>query len=288
MSNFERGVYQPPSDDVRVFDGSEDEEDMEGSRLPLLIVIALFVLAAFAGVVWLAYTQGVQRGRADAPREIAALPGPAKVAADNSPDSGTPFKGLKIYSQPAPADEEADQESAPPPSNPMAQAPTQNTPAAAAPKSVRTALPPPAELRPTTVAKTAEAPPTALTKTAPPKAVKVVEAPPVAAEKSAPPPAETKAAPPPAEAAPAATTSGGYVLQIGAYKSEAEANGAWQAYQTKHATLLSGYSSNVKRADLGPKGVWYRLRIGGFADKDVAVALCDRLKADSGACFLGK
>ena len=34
MVNYERGVYEP-SDEVRVFDGSEeDEEDVEGSRLP--------------------------------------------------------------------------------------------------------------------------------------------------------------------------------------------------------------------------------------------------------------
>ena len=70
MANFERG-----SDDVRVFDGAEDEEDVEGSRLPLLIVIALVVLAAFAAVVWLAYQRGVQQGHAEVPREIAAEPG---------------------------------------------------------------------------------------------------------------------------------------------------------------------------------------------------------------------
>jgi hypothetical protein len=53
MARIEPGLYEP-SDDVRVFDGAEDDYDDEGSRLPLLIVIALLVLAAFAGVVWLA------------------------------------------------------------------------------------------------------------------------------------------------------------------------------------------------------------------------------------------
>ena len=38
MANYERGVYEP-SDEVRVFDGSEDDDDIEGSRLPLLIEI---------------------------------------------------------------------------------------------------------------------------------------------------------------------------------------------------------------------------------------------------------
>jgi cell division protein FtsN len=52
--------------------------------------------------------------------------------------------------------------------------------------------------------------------------------------------------------------------------------------------LLSGYNSDVQQADLGEKGTWYRLRIAGFSNKDVASALCDRLKSDGGGCFLGK
>ena len=71
MANYDRGVYEP-SDEVRVFDGSEEEDDVEGSRLPLLIVLALLVLAMFAGVVWLAYTQGVARGRGETPVLTAA------------------------------------------------------------------------------------------------------------------------------------------------------------------------------------------------------------------------
>ena len=71
MAHYDRGVYEP-SDDVRVFDGSEEDEDVEGSRLPLLIVLALLVLAMFAGVVWLAYTQGVARGRTETPVLTAA------------------------------------------------------------------------------------------------------------------------------------------------------------------------------------------------------------------------
>ena len=63
MPQHERGLYEP-GEDVRVFDGSEEEEDVEGSRLPLLIVLALLVLAMFAGFVWLAYSEGVARGAA--------------------------------------------------------------------------------------------------------------------------------------------------------------------------------------------------------------------------------
>jgi cell division protein FtsN len=86
--------------------------------------------------------------------------------------------------------------------------------------------------------------------------------------------------------APAA--SGGFVLQIGAYKSQADADTAWKTYKGRHAALLSGYSNNVQQVDLGEKGTWYRLRIGGLSDREVATALCDRLKADGGACMLSK
>ena len=86
----------------------------------------------------------------------------------------------------------------------------------------------------------------------------------------------------------AAAGPAAYVLQIGAYKSQAEADAAWKTYKAKHAALLADYGSDVQQADLGDKGVWYRLRIAGFPSKDVASALCDRLKADEGACFLGK
>ncbi len=78
------------------------------------------------------------------------------------------------------------------------------------------------------------------------------------------------------------------MLQIGAYKSQADADTAWKAYKSKHASLLSGYSPDVQQADLGDKGTWYRLRLVGFPSKDVASAMCDRLKADGGGCFLGK
>ena len=91
MSNYDRGIYEP-SDEVRVFDGSEEEDDVEGSRLPLLIVLALLVLAMFAGVVWLAYTQGVARGRGETP-VLAAAAGPERVAPPGTP-GGRDLRGL--------------------------------------------------------------------------------------------------------------------------------------------------------------------------------------------------
>jgi cell division protein FtsN len=121
---------------------------------------------------------------------------------------------------------------------------------------------------------------------------------PQAAKPVAPPPAHASAPParlgaPAAQpeapkTAAAAAAHGAYILQIGAYKSEADAGQAWKTYKARHAALLAGYGPNIQRADLGAKGVWYRLRIAGFASKDAAIAVCGRLKADGGSCFLGR
>jgi len=291
MANTGRSTYEPP-DDIHVFDGAEDDDDVEGSRLPLLIVIALFVLAAFAGVVYLAYTQGVARGRSDVPRIIAAQPGPAKVAAKD--DSNAPsFKGLKIYQQPAPSDDAADRQVTPPPPAPDQ---SQATEPETAPITSTVEAPAKMEAAPPKAApaKTITAPPKTDTVAAkePPLSVAKSLAPPVAPPvvKTAPSPAPEKVAT--AEPAPApvktTTATGAYVLQIGAYKSEEDAAAAWRTYHGKHTSLLGGYSQDVKKVDLGAKGTWYRLRVGSFADKDAAKALCTKLTAEGGACFPAK
>src|SRR6202167_3127569 len=99
MPQLQRGVYEP-SDEVRVFDGSDDDEDVEGSRLPLLIVLALLVLAMFGGVVYLAYTQGVARGRGETPVLLAAA-GPERISPQSPGGAKVPYQGFKIYEQPA-------------------------------------------------------------------------------------------------------------------------------------------------------------------------------------------
>lgn len=291
MANYERRVYEP-SDEVRVFDGSEEDDDVEGSRLPLLIVLALLVLAMFAGVVWLAYTQGVARGRGETPI-LTAANGPEKVAPQQPGGTNVPYQGFKIYEQPAPADDAADEalpvdaaQPAPVKPAPVASAPVVPAPVAAAPKptlSVTAAAKPAAS----TPAKPAAAPPKTVAsliqqnQATPPPAAKPAASLPATSPATGAPRALTPAAPAPA-------ASGSYVLQIGAFKSQAEADAAWRAYRGKHAALLTGYSPDVRQVELGEKGTWYRLRIAGFNDREVASALCDRLKADGGGCFLGR
>lgn len=281
MANFDRNVYEP-SEEVRLYDSVEDEEDIEGSRLPLLIVLALLVLAMFAGVVWLAYTQGVARGRGETP-VLAAANGPERVTPQQPGGTNVPYQGFKIYEQPAPPDDAAE---APPPASAPASAPVAQTPApaASAPKpapSVAAPSPAPAAQPPKSVASIIQQSQT------PPAIRPTVPATPTGPATGAP-RSIVPAAPAPAATAPKPAASGGVALQIGAFKTRAEADAAWRAYSGKHAALLKGYGPDIQEADLGDKGTWYRLRIAGFGDREMASALCDRLKADGGGCFLGR
>lgn len=315
MANYERRVYEP-SDEIRVFDGSEeDDEDIEGSRLPLLIVLALLVLAMFAGVVWLAYTQGVARGRSEAPL-LAAPAGPERVAPSQQAGSNVPYQGFKIYEQPAPDDESGDNQN--PSAKPQARSASTpafaaKPPAAKAPASASKAAPAmAAKPKPSTAQAGKETSSKAASlaaliekaegQSAAPKAQAASKA---GAHAESPPPANgaprqlgaaahlASASPEPATgplnpAVMAGQNGAGEMLQIGAYKSHEEADQAWQAYKAKHRGLVSGYSPDIKQVDLGDKGLWYRLRIGGLADRQAALDLCERLKADGGACFLAR
>lgn len=273
MPQNERGLYEP-GEDMRVFDGpEEEEEDIEGSRLPLLIVLALLVLAMFAGFVWLAYSEGVARGRSEAP-VVTAEAGPTRVAPQNPGGTAQPYKGFKVYEQPAPPDEDTAQNSAP------AAAQSAKTPSA--PPAAMARAPEPAAKAP------AAKPPAAKVAAAAPKPAPAPVKSQVRATEPAAAPAKPATAPPKPLNTASAAPAGSIVLQIGAYKSRADADTAWTIYKSKHAALLAGYSPNIEQADLGDKGTWYRLRIAGFSSRDVALALCDRLKADGGSCFLGK
>ena len=44
----------------------------------------------------------------------------------------------------------------------------------------------------------------------------------------------------------------------------------------------------VVRADLGAKGIYYRLRLGGFENQSEAQGVCGKLKSRGVSCFVSK
>jgi len=94
---------------------------------------------------------------------------------------------------------------------------------------------------------------------------------------AAPAPQQVAAADPKPAPAPAANTK--YVVQVGSKKSQTDALASFADIQQKYPKLLSDYRPIVQKADLGSKGVWYRLRVGPINDKTEAYKLCGQLKS---------
>ncbi|MBP2290805.1 SPOR domain-containing protein [Azospirillum rugosum] len=97
-------------------------------------------------------------------------------------------------------------------------------------------------------------------------------------------PAPTPAAAPPAPAK-AAGGGGGWRIQLASLRSEAEATAEWKRLSGRHPDALGGLSMQVVKADLGEKGVYYRVQGVGL-NEDRAKAACAQLKAQSVGCVV--
>lgn len=87
-------------------------------------------------------------------------------------------------------------------------------------------------------------------------------------------------------AAPPAT-DGDYVVQISARRSQQDALAAFSGLQDKYGDVLNGYRPLIQKADLGSKGIYYRLRVGPMTSKDTAATVCNQLKAKGlSGCFV--
>ncbi len=97
------------------------------------------------------------------------------------------------------------------------------------------------------------------------------------------------AKPAPAPTRPVATGSGEYVVQIASVRSRGAANDIWAGVSKKFSRdIVTGLYSDVAQVDLGDKGIFYRLRVAGLADKNAANQLCTKFKAQGQACLVAK
>ncbi|MCE2510586.1 MAG: SPOR domain-containing protein [Alphaproteobacteria bacterium] len=133
-------------------------------------------------------------------------------------------------------------------------------------------LPPPEE--PVALPEAAAAPP----KTEILQELESTPAPQAEAPAPPPPPVETAARPP--------AGGEGVRIQIAAMRSEAQAKAQWVQLQKAHDDLLSGLALHVERADLGAKGVFFRVQAGPLSDAGAAAALCEKLKQRKLGCLV--
>ena len=101
------------------------------------------------------------------------------------------------------------------------------------------------------------------------------------------PPIAKPAAPSPSQAPvkAASTETVGAVVQIGAFSSESLADKEWSKAAAAAPGPMAGKGKRVVPVAT-EGGKLYRTSITGFASRDQAVALCDRLKAAGGSCFV--
>jgi cell division septation protein DedD len=248
MNNLQSGIYQSLTDKVPIYDLADEDPEEKRSLAPLLVIIALvMLLAAFAGVVWLAYTQGAERDQqgaslATAPEGPLRVPPPEAATAPTGPNGN----GYMEYVSP---EQEA-------------------TTVALAPQTASKAEPPLIRLEP---------PPA-------PAQVAKTEPPPIRLSQAAPFPAPAQADQG-TGTSPSRALSGAAVLQLGAFESQELANSAWEAFRARYA-MAANWAPDVQRADFSAKVIMYRLRVGPFADRTAATNACVQLKAAGANCFV--
>ena len=229
-------------------------------------------MGLFAGGLWFAYSEGARHSRGpvagnDVPL-IRADPRPTRVKPEEPGGMQIPDRDKLIYTQTRSAQTRPVVEHLlPPPEKPM--------PRPTAPPSAAPAAPPPAPV--------AEAPPAAISAPAPPPAKPQQQAA-AAVEKTPPGSAKPAASSPPGRVT--APSAGGTRIQLGSVRSEEQARQEWDRIKRKNADLLGGLAATPIRADLGEKGVYWRILAGPVGDPAKAEHLCGELRERSIGCLL--
>jgi hypothetical protein len=255
--------------------GDDDELEFRPRRRLRGPIIVVLLMAIFAGGLWFAYKAGKGSGPAEVPL----------LRADDSANKKRPDQpgGMKIPDQdkciydPSKCSDRGKGAQAekllPPPETPVARP---IAPPAPPPEAVVVPAPVPEPPMPAIV----QAP------VAPPGPQAI---PPTVQASPPPPPAALPAAPAPKPATPpaaAAGRAGGYRLQIGAVRSEAAAQQEWDRLKKTQKDLLGGMGAGYSKADLGEKGVFYRILAGPIDDPAAAERICGELKKRSVGCLL--
>ncbi|MSP42704.1 MAG: SPOR domain-containing protein [Alphaproteobacteria bacterium] len=310
--------------DPEIVEDVYDDLDEPPSRFSMmtgtLVAIGVAALLAFTGVLWYAFKTGADQAGQDALPVVHAEQGAVKVKPDDPGGASFAHQDKTVYDkidgneagleQLLPGAEE-------PKEKPRIISPYDNEmPEAGQPKVVRVA-PPAADSGPAAPVKAEEvtAPeipdPTGRAKKAITEGEEVAAAPPAEVNSATPEDADrvaaethennsaqedtapVKQAEPAAEmtaektamATPASTTKG-FVLQLGAFRSQEAADAGWKLLALRHAGVLGKLEHYVTPADLGEKGRFFRLQAGPFPERLTANEQCAALKTAGVDCLV--
>ncbi|MCC6786818.1 MAG: SPOR domain-containing protein [Hyphomonadaceae bacterium] len=85
---------------------------------------------------------------------------------------------------------------------------------------------------------------------------------------------------------PTFAVNGRYVAQLAALQSEGAVEPSWRRFAARAPALFAGAHMDVQRADLGPRGIYHRIRAGYFASSDDATLFCERIRQMGQDCIV--
>lgn len=253
----ERSTYSSFSDGYSGFDAREEES---GNKGILVVGLALGVVLVFGTVVWNAYRAGVKDDVKDTP-VIRADAGDFKKRPVDEGGFTTPNQDKRLFDAIDSYDRAAE-----------IPASTENSAVRNPPK------------------------PDGIPKDIRPKGSVPDEVPaPVVTPKPLPAPSVTPA---PVVTAPVENTAssslltprmdqtGNYLVQLAALRDVPAAQKVWSQMVEAYPDMFAGAEMDIQRADLGARGIFYRVRVSAFADREAADQFCNALKARNETCIV--
>ena len=83
-----------------------------------------------------------------------------------------------------------------------------------------------------------------------------------------------------------ALAAGRYFVQLASVRSDGGAREEWARMQRAHPDLLGDLELSVQSADLGERGIFFRIRTGPFPNRATAQDMCWQIKAAKLACLV--
>jgi len=257
-----------------------EEEYAPRRRLPA-VALAVGAMALFAGALWFAYHEGAKHASglvASTGTTGSAAPSSAGAAANaNVPLIRAGTDPVKVKPEKAGGMNIPDKDDPLYSFRPGASSTEHILPPPEAPQPRPVAPPPPVTAAPQVAQVPSADAPTAF----PPP----LPAPPQVGPRARPEPKPTDAVKS-AEAAKPVASGPPTKIQLASLRSPDEARDEWARLKHENADLLGKFTAVAVRADLGDRGIWYRVEAGPVGDKAAAVKLCKALRERDLGCQL--
>jgi cell division septation protein DedD len=83
-----------------------------------------------------------------------------------------------------------------------------------------------------------------------------------------------------------AHAASGYLVQLASMGSEETAQRHWELLRAQNAELLGDMALTLEEANLGSRGIYYRIQVGPFPNEATAEDMCHQLKAQQQDCLV--